>query len=817
MEENTSWKQALGGVKVLDLTQCVAGPYCTRLLAGFGADVVKVEVPGKGDPARMVGPFLGGQPGPERSGLFLYLNNNKRSITLDLKSEAGRDAFRELIRDADIVFESFRPGVMDRLGLGYESLSSQNPGLVMTSVSNFGQTGPYRDYKLNHLIAWGMAGGHYVEGVPRTRPVQPGGWITHYIAGLHAAAGAMTALYQRNETGHGQHVDVSIAESMLAASIYLAVVYSYHGLIYSRYGRNHLGIFPCRDGHIGLNLYAGNHWELTCAFFGIPELLLDPRFETQQNVNDNLKEAREFFYDLVKDRDEEELFHAGNAWRIPFGLIPTTADILNLPQHAARAFFDEVTHPVIGKVTMPGAPFKMMGTPWQQGSPAPLLGEHNEAVLDRPPAARDTIPGRSSLQTAEANKPRRPLDGIRVVDVTNSWAGPYATQFFAAMGAEVIKVETTKWIDPWRLAALVGEEERSWDRSPLWNSVNSNKLSLTLDLTHPEGVKVFKQLVAISDIVAENYTPRVMSNFGLDYEALKQVNPGIIMLSMPSYGMTGPWRDYPGFAHLFEQVSGLPQLTGYPDGPPKMTDWAFADLVGGSNGRVALMMALLHRQMTGEGQFIDMSQVEACTCLLGDAIVEYSMNGRIRPRRGNRHPEMAPHGYYRCRGDDYWVALAVASDEEWRRFCGVIGDPPWTKEARFADAASRRRNQEEMDMLIEAWTLRQDHYEVMNALQKAGVAAGAIPTGPELLADPHWKERGVFETVDKALVGPHPYPKAAPMKLSESLEEKRQPAPGLGEHNRYVLHDLLGLSEAAIESLAAADVIGTAPVEQPEE
>lgn len=813
-------EQALGGIKVLDLTQYIAGPYCTRLLAGFGADVIKVEAPGTGDPARLAGPFLNGQPGPERSGLFLYLNNNKRSITLDLKSKAGSDAFRELAKDADIVFESFRPGVMDRLGLGYQSLRELNPGLVVTSISNFGQTGPYRDYKLNHLIAWGMAGGHYVEGAPRTRPVQPGGWITHCIAGVHAAAGAAAALYQRNETGRGQHVDISISESMLPAPVYPAVVYSYRGEIYNMIGRNHLGIFPCRDGHIGLNLYGRNHWELMCAFFGLSDLLLDPRFATQYDVNANLEEARKFFYDLVKDRDKEELFNAGNEWRIPFGMVPTTADILRSPQHAAREFFDEVTHPVIGKVTMPGAPFKMMGTPWRQRNPAPLLGEHNEDILGHPPTARDATPGyhRSRPPFARPdkdNKPRRLLDGIRVTDVTNSWAGPYATQFLAAMGAEVIKVETTKWLDPWRGVGAAGLAGQVGEMAPTFNTVGTNKLSVTLDLTHPSGARIFKQLVGISDIVAENYTPRVMKNFGLDYEALKQVNPAIIMLSMPSHGMTGPWREYPGFAALFEQMSGLPQLTGYPDGPPKMTDWGFADIIGGANGRAALMFALLHRQMTGEGQYIDMSQVEACTCLLGDAIVEYSMNGQIRPRRGNRHPEMAPHGYYCCRGDDFWVAIAVSSDQEWRQFCKTIGDPLWTREARFSDGPSRWRHQDEMDKLIETWTLQQDHYEVMNALQQAGVAAGAIPTGPELLADPHWKERGVFEIVDRAVVGPHPYPKSAPMKLSESLDEKRQPAPTLGEHNWYVLHDLLGISEQEIKSLTDDDVIGTEPLIRP--
>jgi len=810
-------KQALSGITVLDLTQYIAGPYCTRLLAGFGANVIKIEKPGEGDPARKMGPFLNDEAGLERSGLFLYLNNNKKSVTLDLKSEEGAEIFRGLVKDADIVVESFRPGVMDRLGVGYKDLQKLNPGLVMTSISNFGQTGPYRDYKLNHLIAWGMSGGYYTEGAPGERPVQAGGWITHCIAGVHAAAGAAAALYHRNEEGRGEHVDISISESMILAPTYPAIVYSYRGDIYNRLGKCYLGIMPCRDGYISLNIYVMRHWEMICSFFGMPELLQDPMFETQVGVNTNVEEAREFFYAKVKDWGKVELFQDGNEWRIPIGLIPTTEDILQSPQHKARGFFNEVIHPIIGKVTMPGAPFKMMETPWQQRSPAPLLGEHTEDVINNRSAIRKTTQQTNenkalSGQTRIHGMSRLPLEGIRVTDVTQSWAGPYATQFLAGMGAEVIKVETTRWLDPWRGGATAGRSGPFWEESPLFNSVNTNKLSVTLDLTNPKGVELFKRLVKISDIVAENYTPRVMKNFGLDYNVLKQVNPSIIMLSMPAYGMTGPYRDYPGFAALFEQMSGLPQLTGYPDGPPKMVDWGFADTIGGVNGRAALMFALLHRQMTGKGQYIDMSQIEACTSLIGDAIAEYSMNKRIRPRHGNRHPYMAPHGYYHCRGDDFWVVIAVSSDEEWRQFCKVIGNPSWTEEERFSDSISRWNNQDELDILVEAWTLQHDHYEVMYSLQQAGVAAGVIPTGPELLADPHLKERGMFQVVDRAVVGPHPYPRSAPMKLSESPDEKRQPSPLLGEHNHYVLHELLGLSGQELESMAEENIIGTEPL-----
>jgi crotonobetainyl-CoA:carnitine CoA-transferase CaiB-like acyl-CoA transferase len=726
---------------------------------------------------------------------------------------------KEMVEDSDVVVENFSPGVMERLGLDYQTLEKINPGIVMTSISNFGQTGPYRDYKSSHLIAWGMAGGRYTDGTPGERPFQIGSWLTHYMAGLHGAAGTACALYQRNKTGSGQHVDVSIWESTILLTTYPTTVYSYRDEIYNRIGRNYLGIFPCRDGHIALNIYTYTHWETLCDFFGMPELRDDPRFQDRVAINEHFDEARAFFAPKVADREKMELFQSGNEWRMPIGLIPTTQEILDFPQHKFRGFFQEFDHPVMGRITMPGAPFKMTKTPWRLRTPAPLLGQHNEEILLGRPGRTGEGPPRPEIGNfpgpeSRPNPSGLPLGGIRVTDVTNSWAAPYVTQLLAALGAEVIKVESIQRLDPWRGGAAAGIDEDFWEQSPLFNSVDTDKLSVTLDLTRPEGVEIFKRLVKISDVVAENYTPRVMKNFGLDYPVLKEVNPQIIMLSMPSYGTTGPWRDYSGFAALFEQMSGLPQLTGYPDGPPKNSDWGFADTISGVNGRVAVLVALLFRQMTGKGQFIDLSQVEAATNMIGDAIIEYSMNNKIRPRRGNRHPSMAPHGYYRCKGEDSWVGIAVSSDEEWLRFGKAIGDPPWTKEKRFAGSIDRLQHQDALDALVEAWTVRHEHYEVMHALQKAGIAAGIIPSPRELLADPHLKVRGTFQIIDRDIVGPHPYTTPlASMRLSKTPRVIRRPAPLLGEHNDYVLGVLLGMSKQEIQSLADDRVIGTVPLD----
>lgn len=408
-----------------------------------------------------------------------------------------------------------------------------------------------------------------------------------------------------------------------------------------------------------------------------------------------------------------------------------------------------------------------------------------------------------------------PLEGIRVIDATMFWAGPYLTNLLGNLGAEVIKVEAVQRLDGWRSAGLgrYSSEKKFWEWSPLWNQSNTDKLGITLDLARPEGAAIFKELVKIGDIVAENFTPRVMSNFGLDYPALKEVNPGLIMISLPTYGSTGPLKEFVGFGYSIEQMAGISYLTGFPDGLPRTNANGLTDPTAGVNGMIAVLFALLFRQETGQGQYIDLAQVEALTCLIGSAVVDYSMNERVQMRLGNRNPLMAPHGCYRCKGDDLWVAIAVSSDEEWHQLCHTIGDLPWTREGRFASCAGRLEHQDELDKLVEEWTLKHDHYDVMNTLQGAEIAAGATLTSAELMTDPHLVHRGIFQTIDRAIVGSHSHliPSAAE-RLSDSPREIRRPAPLLGEHNEYVLGTLLGKSSEEIRSLAAEHIIGDAPL-----
>jgi crotonobetainyl-CoA:carnitine CoA-transferase CaiB-like acyl-CoA transferase len=401
-----------------------------------------------------------------------------------------------------------------------------------------------------------------------------------------------------------------------------------------------------------------------------------------------------------------------------------------------------------------------------------------------------------------------PLQGVRITDVCAYLAGPYAITLLADLGAEVVKIESIQRLDYLRMMGGFPTPD-GYDWSVAFNGTNVNKYGITLNLNHPKGREIFKKLVQVSDIVAENFSPRVMRNWGLSYDELKKINPRIIMLSMPGFGTTGRWRDYVTFGPNIEMLSGIPTISGYRDGPPMMNGYTsdpFASLMGA----VAVMVALRHRDHTGIGQYIDLAQVEAVTSFMGGPIMEYTMNRKLQSRRGNRHAYMAPHGVYRCKGDDEWVTIAVSSEKEWVRFCNAVGNPHWAEDQKFSDLLIRYQNQDELDKLIEDWTSQHDKYEVMQILQQAEVPSTAVVPSSELLDNSHFKQRDFFESVTHLKTGTHVYP-GFPVRFSETPISIRMPAPTLGQHNEYILMNLLGMTEQQINQLAEEEIIGTKP------
>jgi crotonobetainyl-CoA:carnitine CoA-transferase CaiB-like acyl-CoA transferase len=417
-----------------------------------------------------------------------------------------------------------------------------------------------------------------------------------------------------------------------------------------------------------------------------------------------------------------------------------------------------------------------------------------------------------------------PLEDLRVIDLSMWFAGPMATRLFADMGAEVIKIESIQHIDPWRGPARKNpnvswrypveiETDHPYNCSPGFNLQNRNKLGITLDLSDPRGKEIFKNLIKTADIIVENYTPRVMEKFGLDYDVLKQVNPRIIMMSMPGLGRTGPDKDYLAFGQTIDCMSGMAYRTGYQGEEPMLqSGLSYGDPLSGMNATFACLAALHHRRQTGEGIHIELSQVEGLIAFNADSIMDFTMNGHIQERIGNRHPTMAPHGCYRCQGEDRWVTIAIPSDEVWKRFCQASGNPTWAEDERFSDHLSRYQNQDILNEMIEEWTLVQDHYQVMQMLQQAKIPTGPVLDAKELVEDPHLADRGFFETVTHPEAGTHPYV-GMYAKMSKTPGSIRKPAPCLGEDNQYVFEKILGLSEEEIDQLEADGIIGKIPAE----
>jgi benzylsuccinate CoA-transferase BbsF subunit len=400
---------------------------------------------------------------------------------------------------------------------------------------------------------------------------------------------------------------------------------------------------------------------------------------------------------------------------------------------------------------------------------------------------------------------RLPLEGVRILDFTWAWAGPQATLLLALLGAEVLKVESRRRLDHSRLRSLVaGPSMTGPDASFIFNTLNLNKLSVSLNLSKPEAVEIAVSLAKISDVVTENMRPGVLERLGLGYEELKKRNPGIIMFSSSAVGGTGPERFNTGYAPTFAAMGGMAYITGRLGGRPAPL-MGTIDLRVGSTGAFAVLAALYHRKMTGEGQYVDLSSAEAVSSLIGDSFMDYTMNDRVQNRSGNRDRAMAPHGVYRCL-QDKWVSIAIANEAEWAAFCDVVGDPRLTGDPRFADEFSRWQNQDALNEIIGEWTAKRTHVEVMNALQPFGVAAMPVYGGEEIVADPQVQARGIIEEVEHPLLGKR-HVLGPPWRLSKTPARILRPGPLLGQHNDYVLGTLLGMSKEEIERLTAEEVL----------
>lgn len=406
-----------------------------------------------------------------------------------------------------------------------------------------------------------------------------------------------------------------------------------------------------------------------------------------------------------------------------------------------------------------------------------------------------------------------PLEGVRVLDASNTYAGPTCGRVLADLGAEVIHVEAMQRWETVRRAVMPENAmpEEYWNGGAYFQKRNLGKKGITLDLTRPDGVAAFKRVAARCDVVLESFAPRVMRGFGLDYDSVRAVKPAIIYCSLSGYGQSGPYRDWIAYGMGLEPASGISQLTGYPGGDPKRSGISLTDPLTGLAGAVAVLIAIYHRRRTGEGQYIDLSEQEAAIPLVAGALLDYQMNGRPPERRGNRSWFAAPQGVYPCAGDDEWIVISCHTDDEWERLCDATGHPEWKADERFSDLLARHANHDALDEALSAWTREQDKIEAMEHLQRGGVRAGAVLHGKDLLTNPHLRAREFFDLIDHPVSGRRPFPKQLPVRFSKLSPGPRGPAPLLGEHNDEVLADVGGLTPDEIAGLRSEKIIGERP------
>ena len=792
----------LDGLRVIDLSSGLAGAYGTKLLADGGAEVVKVEGP-QGDPLRRWS-ASGAEIPPDGDGaLFNFLSSSKQSVVVDPQNTRDLASLRELVASADAVVWSHGSVVAGHGALHPHEIRRAHPHLVVTSVTHFGLDGPWQDRAATEftLQAWsgGMIG--LARGRPDRAPVQVGGQIGEWLSGLFAAIGTLAAA--RRQSPDGELVDVSMLEALSGCLTYYPVTFN-DQLGRPMRRRRYVptpGVAAARDGLVGLGCGTGQQWLDFCAMVEHPEWTEDPRLFLDRTALAPTIDA------WVAARTVEEVLDLASAFRIPNAPIANGSNMTALEHFRSRGTF--VANPRDG-ATNPGPPFRLGAGRLRTPEPAPRLGEHSvHAPGWRPRPTR----GGSTVRS-----PRLPFQGLRVLDMTAYWAGPFASHVLAMLGAEVIHLESSARPDGVRLVGGVPQtEDQYWERGPIFAALNTNKKSLTIDVRQPRGADLVRRVAATCDVVIENYTPRVLDQLGLDYESLRAHRSDLIMVRMPGFGLDGPWRELAAFAFVIEDASGLTWLTGHPDLLP-IEPYCVGDPNAGMHALFGLMLALEHRERTGEGGLVEAAMVDAALNVAAEQAIEFSAYGALLSRSGNRGPCAAPQNLYQVAGpdefgrDDCWVAIAVATDEQWTSLCGALGDPEWATDPALSTAAGRRRQHDHIDTHLQAWCRERPADEVVDRLWDAGVPVAKVMQPhcqPELA---QLEFRHFFEEVPHPVIGPSRY-STLPMRFSSGPTTfHRRPAPLLGEHTTEILGQL-GLTESEMDALEADGIIGGSPVQ----
>ena len=835
-------RHLLSGIRVLELAEGIAGGYCGKMLADLGADVVKVEDP-SGDPLRH-GPGPVGPDGHHRGGAFLHLNTNKRSTVLDPATRAGSDRLGRLAAGSHLVIESTGRGRLATWGLSWDELHERSPGTTVVSISGFGATGPYAGYRWDDLVVQAVSGFLLLQGRKDQDPVRVPGHLALCFVGNMAALGGLAAVTMAGSSGSGSFVDCAAVEALATVPMRQATLlaHEYRGRVPREPDQADsnetlipTGVFPCGDGYMAMMSTPQQLNEMLDvlddddlrAAFARPDAWL--RGETKEAVDAAL-------YPWLFARTRAEATAAAQRAGWPLAGVNSPMEVLGADHLHQRGFWVHSDDPGAGSIDLPGPPCVFAEGGWALRRRAPVLGEHDAEIAaetevgavpgveagEEPPPP---VPGAVSLSGASSSGPATlPLEGIRVLDMTTVWSGPYATMLLADLGAEVIRVEnpwvlppTTKGYQARPAAGNLGflgsmygppapgRPDRPWNRHAMNNSLARNKLSCSIDNRHPEGRELLLRLAECSDVFIDNFKASGLARLGIEVSELQARNPRLVIVRMPPTGTTGEWSGYTGFGAQFDGLTSLLWLCGHRGADlTESPATTYMDAASGPATAFATLAALRYREVTGRGQVVELAQSENVLNHLGDVFVDAQLG--VQPERmGNRDRGRAPQGLYRCLGDGQWLAISVGDDDAWRALARVVGRPELGDDTRFGDLASRRARHDELDAIIASWAAELPLLDAFHVLQEAGVAAGPLLDDVLFTEDPQIRAREWLQPLESADVGTHLHPGFPYRGIPQAW---RRGSPTLGEDNEYVYKRILGVSDEDYDRYRDEKILG---------
>ena len=769
---------ALKCVRIVELAQTVAGEYCGKLLADLGADVIKVEPP-RGSPTRSMAPIVGDEGGPEHSGLFAYLNTNKRSVALDVSGDLR--TLHQIIDTADAVVDDHDEGWA-------RDVQRRHPNVVFCSITPYGHGAPPELQHAKSLNVFHSSGWGYhtpTDADPAKPPLKgPGRFLVDYDSALDAALCTASSLFRRLHTGRGEFIDlsqqavmVSRADCILGRFITGEIAPENTRRDYDQQGP--AAFFECADGFVYLYMTNEKHWAGVKQLMGHSEWLdsFDDDWLEFSVTPEKVAAFRRGFANWVRDCEKESITERAQQLSVPLVPVNDAAALHRSPQYRHRAFFQEVTHPVLGTASYPAVPYKLSASPARIATPAPSLGQHTAEVIaglgeERVPPDAEVV----AIQGARdhAGRPARRGAGGRAHQGVGRSVRRKAAGISRGRGYQGGKPRA-----PRRDAGLRRHRHRPRAVLPQHQPGDPQRGTRSRLLRAPAAAT---GLVTHSDVVVNNLRPGAMERLGLGYEQLAALKPDIISVSIKMWGNDGPLGYQTGYAPCFAALSGLASLVGYEGGPPLGANMRYGDSTVGAAAAFAAVAALIHRDLTGEGQFVDVSAVETLSSMIGDRLLEADLTERQLCPEGNRHRDLAPHGCYPC-SEDAWISIAVADDAEWQRLCAVLDAPALARQRRHAHAVDER---------ISELTLRHDAGELAQTLRSAGVSAAKSATVLDVMSDQVLWDRGFYRFVSDHREGQRPI-LGAPWRMSNAPALIERGAPDLGEHTDYVLGDILGV------------------------